>query len=59
MDDIIVASSSSQAVEALLKDLRVDFALKDLGELSYFLGIEVIRTRDGIVMSQQKYASDI
>lgn len=59
VDDIIVASSSSQAVEALLKDLREDFALKDLGELSYFLGIEVKKEKEYIVMSQHKYALDI
>jgi histone deacetylase 1/2 len=41
VDDIIVTSSSTDAVSALLKDLRADFALKDLGELKYFLGIEV------------------
>lgn len=59
VDDIIVISSTSQAVEALLRDLRTDFAFKDLGELNYFLGIEVKRARDGIVLSQQKYASYI
>ena len=57
VDDIIVVSSSPKAVEALLLDLRADFALKDLGELSYFLGIEVKKVNDGILMSQQKYAS--
>jgi hypothetical protein len=41
VDDIIVASSSQEAVDAMLKDLRSDFALKDLGQLHYFLGIEV------------------
>jgi histone deacetylase 1/2 len=59
VDDIIVASSSQSATKALLKDLQVEFALKDLGDLHYFLGIEVKRTEDGLVMSQQKYASDI
>jgi hypothetical protein len=33
VDDIIIASSSNAATEALLKDLQVEFALKDLGEL--------------------------
>jgi histone deacetylase 1/2 len=33
--------------------------LKDLGELHYFLGIEVKRVRDGIIMSQEKYANDL
>lgn len=59
VDDIIVASSSRSATDALLKDLQHDFALKDLGDLHYFLGIEVKRTHDGLVMSQQKYASGI
>jgi hypothetical protein len=41
VDDIIVTNSSSAAVTALLHDLQGDFALKDLGSLHYFLGIEV------------------
>jgi histone deacetylase 1/2 len=59
VDDIIVASSSQKATYALLKDLQADFALKDLGDLHYFLGIEVKRKEDDLVMYQQKYASDI
>jgi hypothetical protein len=59
VDDIIVASSSQTATNALLQDLQHEFALKDLGDLHYFLGIEVKRTQEGLVMSQQKYASDI
>jgi histone deacetylase 1/2 len=59
VDDIIVASSSSKATEALLKDLEKEFALKDLGELHYFLGIEVKRDADGPVLSQGRYATDV
>jgi hypothetical protein len=33
--------------------------LKDLGDLNYFLGIQVTRTRDGLILSQEKYASDV
>jgi histone deacetylase 1/2 len=33
VDDIIVASSSQEATDALLSDLKKDFALKDLGDL--------------------------
>jgi hypothetical protein len=40
VDDIIVASSSSSVIDALLRDLNDDFALKDLGPLHYFLGIK-------------------
>lgn len=59
VDDIIVASSSTEATSVLLKGLSQDFALKDLGELHFFLGIEVNKVCDGIVLTQEKYASDI
>jgi hypothetical protein len=38
VDDIIVASSSDQATQALLQDLQKEFALKDLGSLIISLG---------------------
>jgi histone deacetylase 1/2 len=59
VDDIVVASSSEKAVDALLHDLGLDFALKYLGELHYFLGIEVKKVRDGIIMSQENYVNDL
>jgi histone deacetylase 1/2 len=59
VDDIIVTSSSPEAVTALLAHLKEDFALKDLGKLHYFLGIEVREEANGITLSQAKYAQDI
>jgi histone deacetylase 1/2 len=59
VDDIIVTSSSQEAVTTLLKDLRSDSALKDLGELNFFLGIEVAPVQGGILLKQEKYAGDI
>jgi hypothetical protein len=51
---------SEKAVDALLQDLGLDFALKDLGALHYFLGIKVKKkVHDGIILSQEKYASDL
>jgi hypothetical protein len=46
-------------VATLLEKLRDDFALKDLGDLHYFLGIEVNKVKDGIILSQDKYACDL
>jgi len=51
--------SAKDATNALLRDLERDFALKDLGDLHYFLGIEVKRSRDGLLLSQQRYATDV
>lgn len=51
VDDIIVASSTSEIVFALLKDLRDNFALKYIGGLHYFLGIKVKEVHDDLVLS--------
>jgi histone deacetylase 1/2 len=59
VDDIIVVSSSSAAVTALLTDLRMNFALKDLGSLHYFLGIEVKHVPNGVLLSQEQYVLDV
>jgi histone deacetylase 1/2 len=59
VDYIIVVSSSSKATAGLLHNLKKEFALKDVGELHYFLGMEVTKVRDGIILSQDKYASDL
>jgi histone deacetylase 1/2 len=59
VDDIIVASSSQEATGMLLRDLQKDFALKDLGNLHYFLGIEVKTVSNGLKLSQERYAADV
>jgi len=60
VDDIIVTSSSQDAGKVLLQALKKDFALKDLGDLHYFLGIEVERKSSGdLLLTQRRYAQDI
>jgi hypothetical protein len=59
VDDIVVTSCSQDVIMTLLQDLRYDFALKDLGELHYFLGIQVTKQRDGLLLTQEKYATEI
>ncbi|RVW93071.1 Retrovirus-related Pol polyprotein from transposon RE1 [Vitis vinifera] len=60
VDDIVVTRSSSQEIHELISRLSGLFSLKDLGELSYFLGIEVKKTTDGgLHLSQKKYIQDL
>jgi hypothetical protein len=50
VDDIIVVSSSNEVASVLLRSLE-EFTLKDLGKLHYFLGIEVTKDPNGILLS--------
>jgi histone deacetylase 1/2 len=59
VDDIIIAGSCHRAVEKLMSELQRSFAVKDLGTLLYFLGIEVQPQYDGISLTQTKYAGDL
>ena len=59
VDDIIVVSSSSSPTDHLVRQLGNIFALKDLGPLHYFLGIEVHQMGHDLLLSQRKYATDL
>ncbi|KAH9703475.1 retrovirus-related pol polyprotein from transposon RE1 [Citrus sinensis] len=59
VDDIIVTGSSYQLVQQMILNMQKTFTLKDLGELNYFLGIEVSKTSNGFYLSQAKYIADL
>ena len=48
VDDILIASDNKQAMDELKVLLDQQFKLKDLGELKFFLGLEVARSASGI-----------
>lgn len=59
VDDIIIMGSSSAHVMAFINVLSVRFSLKDLEELSYFLGVGTTRSADGLFLNQRKYIVDL
>lgn len=59
VDDIILTSDNDVLLHHFIKSLGVQFAMKDLGPLHYFLGVEVRRTFEGLFLCQQKYAMDL
>ena len=60
VDDIVLVSSSPTAADALVTALGRDFAVKDLGQLHFFLGIEVAhQSRGSLALTQKKYSLDL
>jgi hypothetical protein len=59
VDDIIITGNNEDAISDIKKFLAQAFSIKDLGNLSYFLGIEVSRSKKGIFLCQRKYTLDI
>ena len=59
VDDIIITGSSAAHVSAFITALARRFSLKDLGNLSYFLGVEAHSTATGLFLSQRKYIKDL
>ncbi|CAJ2636366.1 unnamed protein product [Trifolium pratense] len=59
VDDIILDASSDTLRSSIMAQLSSEFAMKDLGPLSYFLGVSVTRHSEGIFLSQKKYVEEI
>lgn len=59
VDDIVVTGNSLSRIRDIINTFSRRFSLKDLDDLGYFLGIEVLRTSQGIHLSQRKYICDL
>ena len=59
VDDIVITGSDSESIFSLKSFLHSQFHIKDLGMLKYFLGVEVMRSKQEILLSQRKYVLDM
>ncbi|XP_019099678.1 PREDICTED: uncharacterized protein LOC109132502 [Camelina sativa] len=59
VDDIIISRNDKVGIQDTKLYLKSVFDIKDLGELKYFLGIEVCRSEEGLFLSQRKYTLDL
>lgn len=60
VDDIILTGNNSHALTSFISLLNSRFALKDLGPLHYFLGIQVDKLQDDtLLLRHSKYITDL
>ena len=59
VDDIVIIGSDSKCISSLKSFLQSQIHTKDLGMQRFFLGIEVMRSRHEIFLSQRKYVLDL
>lgn len=59
VDDLLLSGNCLNSINSLKGMLAQNFHMKDLGQLRYFLGLEIDSNEDGIFISQKKYAMDI
>ncbi|GJU12275.1 putative ribonuclease H-like domain-containing protein [Tanacetum coccineum] len=59
VDDIIFGSTKSSMVKDFEDLMQKEFKMSSMGELTFFLGLQVKQTSAGIFLSQDKYVKDI
>jgi hypothetical protein len=56
---LIVTGNDDESIEDIKRKLKTEFKISDLGELKYFLGIEIVRKEVCLCLSQRKYLLDV
>ena len=56
---MIITGDDLSSIQELKYFLIQQFEMKDLGHLSFFLGLEITHSIDGLYITQAKYASDL
>jgi len=59
VDDMIITGDDLTCISELKQFLSSHFEMKDLGSLSYFLGLEISSDSSGYYLTQARYASDL
>jgi histone deacetylase 1/2 len=59
VDGLIITGDHTTMIDSFVVVLAHRFSIKDLGQLSCFLGVEVVHNQHGILLSQRRYILDI
>jgi hypothetical protein len=59
VDDIIFGCTNDSFVQWFSNSMQTEFEMSMIGELSYFLGLQVNQSSTGIFISQEKYLKEM
>nr|GEZ60043.1 uncharacterized mitochondrial protein AtMg00810-like [Tanacetum cinerariifolium] len=59
VDDIIFGATNKTLCQSFEKLMKDKFQMSSMGELAFFLGLQVKQKKDGIFISQDKYVAEI
>lgn len=59
VDDLLITGSFASLIQDIKALLQHHFNIKDLGEMKYFLGLEIARSKAVISICQRKFALDL
>ena len=59
VDDIIFGSDDEKLSEDFAKRMQQEFEMSLLGEMNFFLGLQIVHYKKGIFIHQSKYIKDM
>ena len=59
VDDIIFGCSNNLSVQWFANSMKSEFEMSMIGEVSYFLGLQIIQKPEGLFLSQEKYLKEM
>jgi hypothetical protein len=59
VDDIVFGGSSNSLVARFAEDMSREFEMSMIGELQFFLGLQIKQLKEGTFVHQAKYTKDI
>ena len=59
VDDIVFGSFNVKLCEDFVKEMHGEFKMSMMGDISFFLGLQVKQSKEGIFVCQSKYCKDI
>nr|KYP66211.1 Retrovirus-related Pol polyprotein from transposon TNT 1-94 [Cajanus cajan] len=59
VDDLLITGNHIGDVEVIKRELMHEFEMTYPGKLSYFLGFEFVKVKEGLMMHQKRYAMEV